>query len=88
MSTIDVRRVIADIRGIDVASAPPSVRLTDAGLSSLDVVALLVRLEELLDRTLPYEELSSVETLGGLEALVSRLADLPDLDHTIEREEP
>ncbi|GHD35687.1 acyl carrier protein [Nocardiopsis kunsanensis] len=77
MNSIDIRKVIADIRDIDVSTAVDDASLSDLGLSSPDIVALVVRVEDLLGFSIPYERLSSVESLGGLEQLVSSLVRGP-----------
>lgn len=73
MSDIDVRRIIADIRGIDVSTAAGDATFQDLGLSSLDMVAVLVQIEDILGFSIPYEDLASVDSLGGLEWHMSRL---------------
>ncbi|MEB4613734.1 AMP-binding protein [Leucobacter sp. M11] len=82
MSQVDVRAEIFGLSGIDVSATSRNTAFHEMGLSSLDTVALVVRIEDRLEASIPYEKLSTVETLGDLEDLVSEIRRGIETDST------
>lgn len=70
---MNVRQTITNVLGVDVSKVDEDALLVDIGLSSLDIVALLVRIETELGGSIPFERLAELSTLGSFEVLVSDL---------------
>ncbi|GAA0731391.1 hypothetical protein Drose_26285 [Dactylosporangium roseum] len=69
---LDVIRTEATklVPGLDAERLRPEVHIADVGIESVQMIELVARVEEHFEVTLPDYELSGVETIGGLIALV------------------
>ena len=69
-----VREVLADVAGLDPASITADARWSDLGVDSIAAVALLGRLEESFDLSIPPEDTLHLTTVGAVVRYVSRHA--------------
>lgn len=69
-----VKDLLADVAGVDPVWATPDARLSELGVDSIAAVALLDRLEETFDVTIPPEDALHLTTVGAIVRYVSRNA--------------
>lgn len=63
----DVKKVIAEELGADVASITPDAKIIeDLGADSLDVVELIMALEEKFDISIPDEDGQKIVTVNDI----------------------
>ncbi|MCO5169245.1 MAG: acyl carrier protein [Planctomycetes bacterium] len=69
-----VRGLLADVAGVDPAGVAPDARFSDLGVDSVTASALLGRLEEAFDVSIPAEDALHLTTVGAVVRYVSRHA--------------
>lgn len=68
-----IRSLVSEQLGVDLKDLTPSAKiLDDLGADSLDVVELVMALEEAFDLEIPDEDVELMNTVGDLEAYVSK----------------
>lgn len=72
--TFRVRDLLADVAGVDPVGITPDARFAELGVDSVAAVALLGRLEETFDVTIPPEDALHLTTVGAVVRYVSRHA--------------
>lgn len=69
-----VRDLLADVAGIDAQAVAPDARWAELGVDSVAAVALLGRLEESFDLTIPPADALHLTTVGAVVRYVARHA--------------
>lgn len=72
---IQVRNIVAEQLGVDLAEVTPDARiLDDLGADSLDVVEMVMSIEEAFDIEVPDEAVEELRTVADVERYVARAA--------------